>query len=203
MYVVLFVLLTGYFLLCEKYPNVFGRFLIEFCEKNGSPEVLAIVGLKSRVKPKLPTAKTRVGKRNYSTTRVLFVELDPMGFYNLLAELKATSLEEKKEKGALIEVGLALDKATGVSKADKLQILEDCKGNCDLCSFYVTELVKDPDYRNLAFNKFTTVKTSVNLNFGCRTPNPTETWQDHIDKKNWRQATLSQKRRVAYMVLLM
>ena len=192
MYVVLFVLLTGYFLLCEKYPNVFGKFLIEFCEKNGSPEALDIVGLKSRVKPKPPTAKT-VSKRNYSTTRVLSVEPDPMGYYQILAELRATSLEEKKEKGALVDVGVALDKATGVSNAAGLQILEDCTGNCDLCSLYVAELAKDPNYSNLAFNKFTTVKTSVNLNLGYRIPPSTETWQDHIDQKELEAGDSSSK----------
>jgi hypothetical protein len=74
-YFLLFIILFGYFVLCEKYPVLFGRFLIRVFEKNGSPEVLAIIGLKSSIKPtKKVTTRKSPQKRDYSTTKKLLAE---------------------------------------------------------------------------------------------------------------------------------
>jgi hypothetical protein len=43
-----FIIVYGYFILCVKYPKIFGKYLINFFEKNASQEILKLIGLKKK-----------------------------------------------------------------------------------------------------------------------------------------------------------
>jgi hypothetical protein len=59
------------------------------------------------------------------------------------------------------EVGKALDNTVGVSSSEAFDILDKCSANPEVCSFYITELAKSPDIRNLAQDVFSKMKGEI------------------------------------------
>jgi hypothetical protein len=63
----------------------------------------------------------------------------------------------------VVEVGKALDKAIGVSSEKAFEILDKCAKDQSLCSFYIEELAKSPDIRNLATDVISKIESDVDL----------------------------------------
>jgi len=172
-----FILVYGYFVLCVKYPKIFGKFLINFFEKNASKEVLRLIdpGEKelsinkkkrafkkrnayNKIK-KRKLKKLNFKKRKYSTTRKV------SGIYEVYASVKTAAWPGYLvyNKVQVIEVGKALDKAAGISSKESFNILDKCTVNQELCSFYITELAKSPETRNLATDIYSTIKADAKV----------------------------------------
>jgi hypothetical protein len=171
-----FILVYGYFVLSVIYPKTFGKYLICYLEHYANKDILRLIEQNSPTtqptnkknstfkrktrypyynkKRKNNLKKINLKKRGYFTTRKL------NGIYETYASIKtaAWSVYMVVEKIGLCEVGKALDKAVGISSAEAFKILDVCSATPHLCSFYVAELAKTPDSRNLATDAFSIIK---------------------------------------------
>jgi len=163
-----FILVYGYFVLCVKYPKIFGKFLINFFEKNATKEVLRLIDPGEKelsINKKQPAFKKRklkklnLKKREYSTTRKV------TGVYQVYASLKTAAWPDYLvcSKVQVNEVGKALEKAAGISSKEAFNILDKCSLNPELCSFYITELAKTPEARNLATDVYSIMKADAKV----------------------------------------
>ena len=187
-----FVLMYGYFILSVAYPSVFGKFLISFLELNASKHALFLIGLKK--KPSLSKNKIQVKRSRkwyYSTTTALAV----VGPYEAYAEIKKITMTDNLSKSAIEELGKLLDNAVGINTDIAYQILDKCAEDISLCNYYVLELAKSPDNRNLALNTFAHVKGEVKAKFSYSTSgslleksfntgNPTESIETTVADSN-------------------
>lgn len=103
-------------------------------------------------------------------------------FSQLWLNLKSLRVEEGGRRG-LIEVGEALDAATGITPNEGDRILEACVLNSELCCHYVAELAKGPNFRNLAHEATLKIKSSFDVSFGYKSSSGTETVQDSVARK--------------------
>ncbi len=95
--------------------------------------------------------------RRYSTTRKLTTP------YEIYASIKTAAWpgHDFIAKLKVKDVGKALDNAVGVSSSEAFDILDKCSANPEVCSFYITELAKSPDIRNLAQDVFSKMKGEI------------------------------------------
>jgi len=67
------------------------------------------------------------------------------------------------DKRQVCAVGKALDEVSGIHSDKAFSILDKCVENPSWCSFYLEELVKNPESRNLATNVYDRLKADANL----------------------------------------
>jgi len=78
-------------------------------------------------------------------------------------ETSTWSDQELLNKLKVIKFGNALDKAMNVSYQEAFEILDKCAEDQSLCSFYLMELAKSPDVRNLTTESISKIKSEVNV----------------------------------------
>jgi len=78
-------------------------------------------------------------------------------------ETSTWSDQELLNKLKVIKFGNALDKAMNVSSQEAFEILDKCAEDQSLCSFYLMELAKSPDVRNLTTESISKIKSEVNV----------------------------------------
>ena len=146
-----FIFIYGYFVLCVKYPKIFGKFLINFLEKNADKEILKLIQPSKKEFPinkkKLALKKRKFDRkhfqkrkrknlnfktRRYSTTRKVTT------LYEVYASIKTAAWPEGDfiDQSKVMEVGKTLDNTEGVSPSAAFDILDKCAANPELCSFF-------------------------------------------------------------------
>ena len=158
-YIVSFILLFGTFILGVEYPSVFGKVLIKFLTENASKEILNLIGLEKKSTVTKKKTKKSQGRRNYSTTRVVSLDV-----YESMALLKTVGFTQEDIR-RIQELGKVLDNVKGISSEDCYKILDKCAANPDLCSFYIQELAKSPDKRDLALHAVAKMQGFFNMKF--------------------------------------
>ena len=90
------------------------------------------------------------------------------GVYENYALLKTSQWPSNlgSQKIEVCDVGKALDKATGIGPGNAYEILDKCGDNPDLCSFYIAEIAKNPDVRNLATDVYSRLKANATAEAG-------------------------------------
>ena len=100
-------------------------------------------------------------KRIYSTTNKKYA----MEFFETYVHT-VTSLWPYKDlihRLKVLEVGIALDKATGISQSQGFEVLNECLKDKNVCSYYVSEIAKSPDLRNLTTKVVADIKSSTEI----------------------------------------
>ena len=93
-----------------------------------------------------------------------------IGFYENMAFIKTidvydnkTILDKINKDKDVQQVGRYLDQVSGVSHTDSCEILDRCVKDHSLCSFYIGELAKTPETRNLSLYAFSQITAELEV----------------------------------------